>query len=79
MNAVDGTVVGPATHVIVDRTARRQVLGQGRPLTARRQDIHQAVDDLALDNGPLVTAPLGRGNQRANQRPLVIRQVAGIA
>src|SRR5208337_3326346 len=38
----------PEVEIIVECRARRQVLGDGAPLAASAQDVHQAVDDLAL-------------------------------
>jgi hypothetical protein len=61
------------------RRAWRQILGQRSPLASRAQDVHHPVDDLAHIDMTPVAAPLGRRDQRADQRPLVIRQVARIA
>ena len=47
--------------------------GQRGPLAARAQDIHQPVDDLAHVHRPLVAAPLGRRDQRPDQRPFLDR------
>ena len=79
MDAAKGTVIGPAAHVIVHRAAWWQVLGQGGPLAAIREDIHDAVDDITLDNSSLVAALFRNRDQWADQRPFVIRQVAGVA
>lgn len=79
VNAIERVVVGPATEIVVHRAARRQILWQRGPLAPRGQYIHQPVDEFPLDNGPLVTAFPGSGDQRTDQRPLVISQVAWVA
>ncbi len=79
MEAVQGPVVVPVTEIAVDRAAGREVLRQRTPLAARAQDEHQPIDDLALINCPLVAATLGRRDKRTDQRPLLIRQIAGVA
>jgi len=48
-------------------------------LAARAEDIEQTVENLAdIDLTP-ATAALGRRDQRLDQRPFRIRQIAGIA
>jgi hypothetical protein len=42
--------IAPQVEIIVERRARRQVLGDRPPLTPGAQDIHQAVDDFAHDD-----------------------------
>jgi hypothetical protein len=42
-------------------------------------DVHQAVDDVANDDRALVAAPFGGRDQRADQGPLLVRQVARVA
>ena len=66
-------------EVVVHRAARRQVLRQRRPLAAGAQDIHHPVHHLAHVDRPLVAAALGRRDQRPDQRPFLVRQVARIA
>ena len=79
VNAVERAVPFPALGVVIDRAARRQVLRDLIPLTSRAQQIHQPVDHLTDIDRPLVAAPLGGRDQRRDQRPLLVRQVARIA
>ena len=53
--------------------------GNCGPLAAGAQDIHQPIDDLPLHHRPLVAASLRARDQRADDRPLVVRQVARVA
>ena len=79
MKAQQRSVVVPQVEVAVDRAAGRKILGNGTPLTARAQDVHKAVDHLADVHAALVATPLGRWDQRLDQVPFLVRQVAGIA
>jgi hypothetical protein len=79
MDTIERAVIVPAAEVIVHRAARREVFRQRGPLAPRAQNIHHPVDDFPLVNGSLVAAPLGGWNERPDERPLLIRQVAGVA
>ncbi len=46
---------------------------------AGAEDVHQAVDDLALIDMTSVAAALGRRNQRHDMRPFRVGQIARIA
>ena len=59
MDAVQRAVIVPTVEIVVDRAARRQVLRQRRPLTARAEDIHDPVDDLAHIDLAVSPAVLG--------------------
>ena len=52
--------------------------GQRRPLAPGAENVHQAVDDVAFDDRALVAAALGRRDQRRNQAPLFVRQIARV-
>ena len=79
MDAVERAVPAPQIEIIVDRRARRQVLGDRPPLAAGAQNIHQAVDDFAHVHRPPVAAALPRRDERLRQRPFLVGQVARIA
>jgi hypothetical protein len=79
VQTVERAVIVPAAEVIVQRATRRQIFGDRRPLAARGQNIHQSVDDLALDNRPLVATSLGAWDQRSELGPLFVRHVTRIA
>jgi len=64
--------------IVVHRAARRQILGQRRPLAAGAENIHQPIDDLAHHHRSLVAATLGARDQWANQRPFVVGEIAGV-
>src|SRR5262249_46516573 len=76
-----GTVPVPPLEVVVDRLPRRQVMGQRPPGTPFAGVVKQGVDDFAqidFAGPPGPTASLDAGQQRLDQRPLLVRQVAGI-
>src|ERR1700761_919422 len=75
---VERAVVLPATKVVIDRAARRQVLRDRPPLTAGAEHIHQAVDHLALVHCALVAAALGPRDLRFDQPPFFVGQIARI-
>src|SRR5277367_4427059 len=50
VDAIERAVPAPSVEIIVERRARRQVLGDRPPLTPGAQDIHQPVDNLAYDD-----------------------------
>src|SRR5712664_2372198 len=57
-------VICPQIEVVVDRASRRQVFRDRAPLTAGRENIHQAVHHLPHDHRALATASLARRDQR---------------
>jgi hypothetical protein len=61
------------------RRARRQVLRDRAPLTARGQNVHERVYDLANIDRALVATTLARRNQRLDQFPFFVGQIAWIA
>jgi hypothetical protein len=69
----------PALQVAVHRAARRQVAGQVSPLATGLQHVEQTVHDLAHHHRTAASAALGGPDQRRDQRPLGIRQVARVA
>ena len=79
MQPVQRAVVCPAPEVAVDRAARRQVLRQRSPLAARPETVHDPVDDRADVDRALVAAAFGRWNERLDQRPRLVRQIARVA
>ena len=72
-------VVGPQVEIVVDRALRRQVLRDRPPLTAGRQNVHEAVHHLTHHHGPLAPAALARWNERFNQLPFGVGQIARIS
>ena len=78
MDAIERAVATPAVEVIVKRRTRRQVLRDGAPLAAGAEDVHQAVDDLALIDMTAVAAAFGRRNERLDMRPFRFGQIAWI-
>ena len=79
MDPLQRAVVVPQVEVVVHRGAGRQILGDRPPLATRAQHVHQAVDHRPKIDAAPAPAPLGRRDQRFNQRPFRIRQVARIA
>ena len=79
MDAIERALPTPQIEIIVKRRTRRQVLRDGAPLAASAEDVHQAVDDLALIDMTSIAAALGRRNERLDMRPFRVGQIAGIA
>ena len=79
MDAIQRLVVIPAAEIVIDRAARRKVFRQGCPLTARAQDVHHSVDHRSNIYRSLVATLLGRRDQRSDQRPLLVGQIARVA
>jgi hypothetical protein len=73
MNAIERAILVPTAKIVVHRAARGQIFRQRRPLATGTQDEHQPVDHLPLIHRTLVAATLGGRDQRADDRPLVIR------
>src|SRR5258706_7544349 len=72
-------VIGPQIEVVVDRAFRRQVFRDRAPLTAGRENVHEAVHHLPHDHRALATACLAWPDQRFNQSPFVVGQIARIS
>ena len=68
----------PAAEVVVHRAARRQVLRQRRPLAAGAENVHHPVDHFTHHHRALVAAAFGGRDQRRDQRPFRVRQVARV-
>jgi len=79
MDVLQRSVPVPAAEIAVDRAARRQVLRDVAPLTAGAQHIHHAVDHLAHVDSSLAATSFGRRDQRLDQRPFGVGEIAGIA
>ena len=72
-------VIRPQIEVVVDRAFRRQVFRDRAPLTAGRENVHEAVHHLPHDHRALAAASLARRDQRFNQPPFVVGQIARIS
>src|ERR1019366_9021739 len=57
-------VICPQIEVVVDRAFRRQVFRDSAPLTASRENVHEAVHHLPHDHRAFATASLARRDQR---------------
>src|SRR6202163_4100490 len=62
-------VIGPQIEVAVDRAFRRQVFRDRAPLTAGREDVHEAAHHLTHDHCPLASARLAGRDQGFDQSP----------
>ena len=78
MKAIERPIVTASGQIPVDRATGRQILGDGRPLAAGAEDIENAIDDFTNIDLALVPARLGGWDQRPDQGPFVVRQVARI-
>src|SRR3712207_2034770 len=79
MNAAERAVPLPQVEILPDRAAGRQILWQCLPLAAGPQHVEDGVEHLADIYGARSSTALGRADQRLDQRPLHIRQVALVA
>jgi len=79
MDTIQHAVALPPNEVAMDCAVRRKILRKVAPLTAGAQDIHHPVHDRAHVGSPLAAAALRWGNERFDQRPLVIRQIARVS
>src|SRR6266403_2247970 len=79
VDSLQCAVIGPQIEVIVDRAFRWQILRDRAPLTASRENVHEAVHHLPHDHRPLATAGLARRDQRFDQSPFLVGQIARIS
>ena len=78
MDAIKRAVPTPQIEIIEKRAARRQVLGNCPPLTARAQNVHDPVHHFAHIDVALVAATSGRRDQQDDMRPFLVRQVTRV-
>src|SRR5476651_971473 len=79
MDSFQCAVICPQIEVVVDRASRRQVFRDRAPLTAGRENIHEAVNHLPHDHRALATASLARPDQWFDQSPFVVGQITRIS
>ena len=79
VDALQCAVIGPQIKIIVDRALRWQVFRHRTPLTASRQNVHEAVHYLAHDHRALAAAGLARWDQQFDQLPFRVSQITRIA
>lgn len=79
MDPLQRPVVVPQIEIAVHRAAWWQVFGDRAPLAPRAQHVRQPVDHFSQVHAALATAAFGRWDQQGETRPLLIRQIAGIA
>src|SRR3954469_16207726 len=63
MDEIERAIPTPQVEIIVQGRAWRQVFREGPPLTAGRENVHEAVHHLTHDHRALVAAPLARRDQ----------------
>ena len=79
MDAIERPVLVPAPQVVVHRAAWGQVLWQRGPLAAGAQDVHHPVQHRSYVHRPFVAAALRQWDQRADDRPFLVGQIARVA
>lgn len=79
MDTVDHAMIGPKVEIVVERALWRQILGHVAPLASRAQHIQQAVDHLAHIHRPSAATPFGGRDERGDQRPFLVGQIARVA
>ena len=78
MNAIEHAVALPPDEVVVHRATRRKILRNIAPLTTGAQDVHQAVHHRTHVGAALAAARPRWRNERRNNRPLLVREVAWV-
>src|ERR1700720_1843908 len=78
MNAIEHAVALPPDEVVVHRATRRKILRNIAPLTTGAQDVHQAVHHRTHVGAALAAARPRRRNERRDNRPLLVREVAWV-
>src|ERR1700693_3483428 len=78
MNAIEHAVALPPDEVVVHRATRRKILRNIAPLTTGAQDVHQAVHHRTHVGAALAAARPRRRNERRDNRPLLVREVARV-
>src|SRR5208283_1817731 len=78
MNTLKRAVVAPQIEIGPHRALGRQILWQGAPLAARAQHIHDAIEHFALIHFALAAAALGWRDQRLDEAPFLIGEVAWV-
>ena len=79
MNAIQHAVALPPDEVVIHRAVRRKILRKIAPLTTGAQDIHQAVYHRTHVGAALAAARSRRRNERRNNGPLLVREVAWVS
>src|SRR5439155_11528134 len=79
MDPFQRTIPIPQHQVPMRGALGRKVLRQSLPLATRPQHVEYRVEDFSDVHRALATATLGRRNQRRNQRPFLVRQIAVVA
>jgi hypothetical protein len=79
MDAVRRAIPVPKVKIAVHGTAGRQIFRNGPPRAASGEYVHQVIDHFTHDNHPLAAAALRGRDQRFDQSPFFIGQIAGIA
>src|SRR5271155_3673285 len=78
MYEIERAIPTPQVEIIVQRRARRQVFRDGSPLTTGGENIHEAVHNLAHNHCAFVAAAPAWRDQRFDQFPFVVGEVAGM-
>ena len=79
VNTFQRSIVVPKIEVAINSAAGRQILRDRPPLASGTQNVHQPIDDIAHVTCPFATARSGWRDQRTNQSPFFIRQIARVA
>jgi len=79
MDAIQCPVMAPVAKIAIDRAPGRQILGDGPPLDARAQHVHQTIQQIPFIDLPPAPAMPRRWNQRCDHRPFRVGEVARIS
>src|SRR5215213_12010515 len=76
MNAAERAVPFPQVEILPDRAPGRQVLRKSLPLTACPEHVEDGIEHLTDIHRPRPPTALGRTDQRRNERPFSIGEIA---
>src|SRR5271163_4402856 len=79
MHPLQRAVISPKIEIAMDRAFRWKIFRDRAPLTAGRENVHEAVHHLPHDHRALATASLAPRDQWLDQSPFVVGQIARIS
>ena len=79
MHALPGAIVAPGTEITPDRRPRGKVVRQGPPLASGAIHVEERVENLTHVRRARMPAYFGRRDQRFQDRPFLLGEIAGVA
>src|SRR5207244_13055001 len=79
MHALPGAIVAPGTEITRDRSPRGKIVRQGPPLASGAIHVEERVENLTHLRRARMPAYFGRRDQRFQDRPFLLGEIAGVA